>query len=171
MHPLTHLYLLPVFFQGNAQEDCYPQEDTRIQELGYNGYMEFTGVFFGCVIGASSALALAVFTYDKYNNRVLPSNSSRRRSLALTEKDKKYALGTLGDGSVYQFFLGTSLQGWFIVLATIAAQLYMLFVFVEGSEIDLSDDAKDLVYFWKCARDAVTCKNTSDLDWQGWLGK
>jgi len=50
-----------------------------------------------------------------------------------------------------------------------AAQLYMLFVFVEGAEIDLSDSAKDLVYTWKCPRDDIDCTSTSDLNGYGWM--
>ena len=44
----------------------------------------------------------------------------------------------------------------------------MLFVFVEGAEIDLSDDNVDLIYSWKCNRDQIDCRDTSDLDWRGW---
>ena len=111
-------------------------------------------------------LALAVFAYDKYKNRKLPRSSVRRASV--TNRDKKYALSTLGDGSVYQFFLGTSITGWIIVLLTLATQVGMLFVFVEGAEVDLSDDNIDLIYSWKCSRDQDDCRDTSDLSWRGW---
>jgi len=77
--------------------------------------------------------------------------------------------------------------------------MLQLFVFVEGSEINLADDrwepcdAKadcppstrsrltwmchwssllsrvDLVYSYKCPRDQDECDDTSDLTWQGWL--
>ena len=111
-------------------------------------------------------LALGVYTYDKYKNRKLSRSSIRRASV--TNRDKKYALSTLGDGSVYQFFLGTSITGWLIVLLTLATQVGMLFIFVECAEVDLSQDNVDLVYSWKCSRDQDDCRNTSDLDWRGW---
>jgi len=111
-------------------------------------------------------LALTVYAYDKYKNRKLPRSTVRRASV--TNRDKKYALSTLGDGSVYQFFLGTSIAGWLIVLLTLATQVGMLFVFVEGAEVDLSDDNVDLIYSWKCSRDQEDCRDTSDLNWRGW---
>ena len=111
-------------------------------------------------------LALSIYAYDKYKNRELPTSSARRPSV--TSRDKKYALASLGNGSVYQFFLGTSLFGWVIVLLTLVTQVGMLFVFVEGAEVDLSDDNVDLIYSWKCSRDQDECRDTSDLDWRGW---
>ena len=50
----------------------------------------------------------------------------------------------IGDDSVYQFFLGTSVVGWFIFLGTIFAQMWMLFLFVQGAEIDLSNVSRFL---------------------------
>ena len=44
----------------------------------------------------------------------------------------------------------------------------MLFVFVQGAEVDLSDDNVDLIYSWKCTRDQDECRDTSDLNWRGW---
>ena len=108
-------------------------------------------------------LAAAVYAYDKYyKNRDLPTDSIRRPSLI--NRDEKYALESLGDGSVYQFFMGVSICGWAIVLLTLATQLGMLFIFVEAAEIDLSDDNVDLIYSWKCNRDQIDCRDTSDLD-------
>jgi len=175
--PHSHVFfshstlLLPTFLPsshllGNAQEDCYPQEDSAIQKSGFATYVQFSWIFLAILIATSCVLALAVYAYDKYKNRELPRSSLRRPSV--TNRDKKYALSTLGDGSVYQFFLGTSSVGWLIVLLTLATQVGMLFVFVEGAEVDLSDDNIDLIYSWKCSRDQDDCRNTSDLDWKGW---
>ena len=108
-----------------------------------------------------------MYVYDKYHkNRDLPTDSIRRPSVI--DRDEKKALERLGDGSVYQFFMGVSICGWVIVLLTLATQLGMLFIFVEGAEIDLSDDNVDLIYSWKCNRDQIDCDDTSDLDWRGW---
>mmetsp|Transcript_27652 Transcript_27652/g.59054 ORF Transcript_27652/g.59054 Transcript_27652/m.59054 type:complete len:303 (+) Transcript_27652:2466-3374(+) len=78
----------------NAQGDCYPQEESNIQKVGFDTYMQFAGVFFACLIGASCALVLAVSTYDKYRNCNLPSSSIHQPSL--TDRDKKYALDAWG---------------------------------------------------------------------------
>ena len=152
---------------GNAQGDCYPQEDSEIQEAGFTNYVQFALVFFALIIGTSFMLVAVVYAYEKYyKNRDLPTDSIRRPSLI--NRDEKYALESLGDGSVYQFFMGVSICGWFIVLLTLATQLGMLFIFVEAAEIDLSDDNVDLIYSWKCNRDQIDCRDTSDLDWRGW---
>ena len=151
----------------NAQGDCYPQEKSEIQEAGFTNYVQFALVFFALIIGTSFMLAAAVYAYDKYyKNRDLPTDSIRRPSLI--DRDEKNALESLGDGSVYQFFMGVSICGWAIVLLTLATQLGMLFIFVEAAEIDLSDDNVDLIYSWKCNRDQIDCRDTSDLDWRGW---
>jgi len=110
-------------------------------------------------------LSLVVFAYDKYRNYLLPSFPVRCQ--LQTSRDKKYALGTIGDDSVYQFFLGTSWIGWLIVLVTMVLQIWMLLQFVAGSEIDLSSDKVDLSYTFKCPRDQDKCKNTSNLTLQG----
>jgi hypothetical protein len=160
-HSLLHNHIL-----GNAQGDCFPQEDNPIMKVGFTDYMQFSWVFIACLVGASFILAVAVFAYDKYQNRDVPIRSLRRESTL--SRDDKYALSSLGAGSVYQFFLGTSIPGWIIVLLTLAVQMGMLFIFVDGAEIDLSKDNVDLVYSWKCTRDDIECSDTSDLDWKGW---
>jgi len=167
---LTTLHSQPslssLCLSGNAQEDCYPQKDSAVQKAGFTTYVQFSWVFLAILIATSCVLALSVYAYDKYKNRELPRGSLRRPSV--TNRDKKYALSTLGDGSVYQFFLGTSITGWIIVLLTLATQVGMLFVFVEGAEVDLADDNVDLIYSWKCSRDQDDCRDTSDLTWRGW---
>ena len=163
---LTYLSPCLTISLGNAQEDCYPQVDSAIQKAGYTSYARFSWIFIAILIATSCVLALSIYAYDKYKNRELPRSSARRPSV--TSRDKKYALASLGNGSVYQFFLGTSLFGWVIVLLTLVTQVGMLFVFVEGAEVDLSDDNVDLIYSWKCSRDQDECRDTSDLDWKGW---
>lgn len=60
-------------------------------------------------------------------------------------RDKKYALDTIGSDSVYMFFLSNSWPGWGFALGTMAAQIGILYIFVEGAEFDLSNDISDLV--------------------------
>ena len=84
--------------------------------------MQFSFVFLACLFGASAVLALAVYTRDKYQNRRLPTTLTRTSFIA----DKKYALSTMGDDSVYKFFLGKSWVGWMIVLLVVVAQMGLL---------------------------------------------
>jgi len=132
--------------------------------------MQLAGVFFCCVIGASCLLALLSFAWKAHRKNELTRGNFARRS-SFSERDRKYALETLGSDSVNQFFLGTSVCGWVIVSLTIASQIGILFMFVEGAEIDLSSDSIDLVYTYKCPRDQVECTNTNDIDWKGWTGR
>ncbi len=110
----------------------------------------------------SFMLALASFSYNRYTYHV-----SHYRQQSLADQDKTYALETLGINSVYQFFVEKSICGWTIVVMTISAQFWLLTVFVESSERDLSDDKVDMVYFWKCTRESDVCFSTTDLSWKG----
>ncbi len=154
------------FVKGNANGDCLPQEKTKIQKAGFNSYMQLSVVFFALLMLACVILAVAVFAYDKYLRGKHHPTLHRQST---TEMDTKYALETIGDQSVYHFLVGRSIWGWFIALATMAMQIYMLFVFVKGSEQNLSSDKTDLVYTWKCPRDVDDCRDLSDLSFDGWL--
>ena len=107
------------FYLGNSQSDCEPQKDTSILQGGFDSYMQSTWAVFGVIVGASLFVLFLSFVYDR--------NSNNHGDLL--NYDQKYRLDTLGLNSVYQFFLGTSLCGWVIVLATIAIQFWLLFVF------------------------------------------
>jgi hypothetical protein len=106
------------------------------------------------------------FCYGKYRNRKLGLSSIRRTA---REKDHKYALETLGNGSTDKFFLGRSWIGWFCALKNIAIQFWIFLIFVDSSEYNLSDSHVAIQYTWQCIRDNEGCFNTSDLTWQGWL--
>ena len=112
-------------------------------------------------------MALGSYAYDKHRNT---RDNSRYVRTAARSRDDKYHLEQIGKGSVYQFFAGKSVSGWCIVLLTIGVQFWLLSFFVEGSEIDLSDDKVDVVYTWKCPRDYDECFSTKDLDAPGWIG-
>ena len=118
-----------VFLSGNAQEDCYPQEE-NFENVGFiENYQQLTGLFFLCLFIACCAAALTLYVKDKYKNRALPTSSMRRPSLSI--RDQMYALDAVGDDSVYQFLLGKSRIGWMIALVTMGAQIWILFVFVK----------------------------------------
>ena len=44
-----------------------------------------------------------------------------------------------------------------MALAALLSQAWMSYLFIVGSEYDLSSDQTDLVYTWKCPRDTDTC--------------
>ena len=83
--------------------------------------------------------------------------------------DTKYAIETIGVGSVYSFLLGSNIGGWIIALATIGLQTFMLRPFILAADFDLSKDDSDLVYTWKCNRDSIICEDKNDLSPYGWV--
>jgi hypothetical protein len=112
-------------------------------------------------------LAIAISAFKKYRDCTIVIAPIQQQFLA--DRDHKHALENLGEDSVYQFFLGTSKWSWFIVIATMVAQISTLSVFVSSSKRDFNDGTVDMVYTWKCTRDEETCINTCYLNWKGWL--
>jgi hypothetical protein len=135
-----------------------------IQQSEYLNYEQTSGIVIGGIIGVSCALALVSFAYDNYNTDGVNFHQP------LSNRDEKYRLELIGKDSVYKFFVGKSYCGLLIVVVTTAAGFWLLFIFVEGSEMDLSNDKVDFVYTWKCTRDSEKCFSTKDLNWEGWLG-
>ena len=82
--------------------------------------------------------------------------------------DTKYAIETVGVGSVYSFLMSSSVGGWVIALVTIGLQTYMLWPFILAADFDLANDNSDLVYTWKCNRDSIICEDKNDLSTYGW---
>ena len=112
-------------------------------------------------------MALAIYAREKYRENDIPITPVHTESF--TYRDQQHAFENLGEDSVYQFFLGTSRLGWFVVVATVVVQLSIVSIFVGGSRRDLSDSNSDMVYTWKCTRDQETCFSTEGLDWRGWF--
>ncbi len=106
--------------------NVYPIGRNSSAKISFDDYM----------LVACSSLGLVSFAHDKYRHR--HEQRAIHRQLT-TNEDTKYALEAIGTESVYQFFLGNSGWGWVIVLSTMALQIGVLFVFVRGSEADLSD--------------------------------
>mmetsp|Transcript_6577 Transcript_6577/g.14322 ORF Transcript_6577/g.14322 Transcript_6577/m.14322 type:complete len:334 (+) Transcript_6577:748-1749(+) len=138
-----------------------------VQEAGFKDYVVFSLAFLAILIGVSGVLALAVFAYDKHQNRHVPRETIR--SPELISGDEKYALSAIGEDSAYKFFQGKSWFGWMIYLATVGVQIWLLFIFVTAADIDLADETSALVYTWKCPRDRVECEFKGDLTLQGWV--
>ena len=83
--------------------------------------------------------------------------------------DTKYAIDTIGVGSVYSFLLSSNIGGWLIALVTIGLQTFMLWPFILAADFDLANDNSDLVYTWKCNRDSIICEDKNDLSPYGWV--
>ncbi|KAL7505943.1 hypothetical protein ACHAXN_003319 [Cyclotella atomus] len=151
----------------NYQEDCYPNRLTKIQEDGFESYTVFTWVFLTAVLGGSLILACIVLLYGRCRRKEAYTDRSFRASVV--RRAKKYALDKIGDDSVYKFFLGSTIHGWFTALAVIGLQIWMLYTFIFAAEFDLSDDKSDLVYTWRCPRDNIECSDKGDANPRGWL--
>jgi len=151
----------------NKDGNCYPSKDTDVQAWGFRSYSHFTWVFFGSIFGLACVTAILSWTYDEVKNYLEPNQLMLQSQT--NERDGKYALEVIGEDSVYQFFLGKSVVGWVIAMATMVAQLWMNYLFVQASEVDLSDDRSDLAYTWMCPRDAHECNDTGDLSHRGWV--
>ena len=107
-------------FSGNAQGDCHSTELHPIQNSEFKTFLSFSFAFIGMLFAASGVLASAMYARNRYQNRGMPESSIHCPSYK--GKDRKYALSTIGNDSVYQFFLRNSWQGWIIVLLTMGAQ-------------------------------------------------
>jgi hypothetical protein len=115
-------------------------------------------------VGSACILALAIVACEKYQDCNTPRTPIHSQSLT----DRDYALEHLGEGSVYQSFLGTSKGGWLIITDTMVIQILILSIFVGASKKDF-DCKVDMVYTWKYTRDQEACFDTSYLDVKGWL--
>eukprot|EP00984_Skeletonema_dohrnii_P004616 scaffold1634_cov118-Skeletonema_dohrnii-CCMP3373.AAC.14 len=151
---------------GNANEDCYPQEETQIAEhLGLN-YSEFAAVLFACFVAFCCMVALSLYLCNKRKNRGSALTTSTERRL---EEDDKYALSRIGKESVYSYFVTDMIFGWLVAFVTLGIQVGILAFFIMASEANLQDDTIDIQFTWKCPRDSDVCKNTADLTDAGWF--
>lgn len=161
----SHFSVVRIFV-GNNEGYCYPQEETLVQQAGFSSYRQFTWCFVAIVICAAIAVYLMSFAYDQYQTRRMGLSLDRSTTRG---RDQKYAIDILGESSTNQFFLGKSWLGWICAGKNIVIQFWVILIFVDSSEYDLSDSKVDIQYTWKCTRESDECFNTSDLDWHGWL--
>ncbi len=150
---------------GNANEDCYPQEDTRVVDLGLT-YVTFAIVLFAGFVAFSSMIVLFVYLFRKRRNS---GNVLTRPTEESLERDDRYALSRIGTGSVYSYFVTESHVGWLVALTTLCVQILSLIFFIKASEANLQDDKIDIQFTWKCPRDSDECRNTADLTNAGWF--
>ena len=153
----------------NNNGDCHSTEPARLAQVpakrGFSSYAEFIWVFLFLLIGYCMLIVAASSLYDlRRSERFIVT--ARRPSVTI--RDKKYAMDTIGQDSVYSFFLTTKWKAWVLALAVLAVQIAALTMFVKAAVKDFSDDRSDFIYSFKCPRNNLYCTDESDLTWQGW---
>jgi len=147
----------------NSDGDCHSTERPNLEEIelaGFESYAHFIWVFLLFLSGYVFLIVLASFVYD--SKRYASQTHSSNRD------DEKYALNTIGEDSVYSFFMTNKKRAWVFTWAVVAVQITALFMFVRAAVKDFTDDTSDFQYSWKCPRNSTECSDESDLDWQGW---
>ena len=127
---------------GNTRGDCHETEPSKLEDQ-YSSYAIFTWVFLLSLLGYVFIVVTASFSFDLFWNHTPPRSVTG--SLTLPD-DEKYALGSIGEDSVYQYFLGNSVFNWMIALAVITFQALALAMFVRAAGKDFGSDRSDFVY-------------------------
>ena len=147
------------------------EKDTSLRS--FTSYKRMAWVYFLVIMGCCIVLYYVSFFYKKCKDRTLQGASGPQDSSAatnanhaqeeldtMTEEIDRSALQMMGEDSVYRFFLENSYWGWGVALSMVAIQLWMCFVFVNGSEFEFYNPTSDLKYLWECPRDEVECRTT-----------
>ena len=131
---------------GNSKSECHDTKPDRIQELnrkGFGSYAQFAWVFFLILLGSAILIIILSYIYDLRQER--SSGRSLRRESAIG-RDNKYAINTIGEDSVYQYFLGKNVLGWLFASAIVTIQIVALLIFVNAAMKDFTDDVSDFIY-------------------------
>ena len=144
-------------------EDCYPQEDTRVEKWGFS-YGTFAAVLFAGFVAICCIIVLTVYLFSKRKQRGNAVTRSAKRRV----EDEKYALKRIGKDSVYSYFVTDKKRGWLVAFVALGIQVWLLSFFVIASETNLQDDKTDIQFTWQCPRDSDVCKDKSDLTSAGW---
>jgi len=155
-----------ICMSGNANEECYPQEEEKL---------DFVYTAIGLIAGfVASCCAVVLYLYFS-NKRKKNKNKGRRITLSMTMKKRrqkeedKYALSRIGKESVYSYFVTESRVGWLVAFTTLLVQGVLLVFFVMASKSNLQDDKIDINFSWKCPRDSDECDDFTDLTKIGWV--
>ena len=110
---------------------------------GFESYAQFAWVFFLLLLGYALLVITISYICDLRQERTT-GRSLRRQSVI--GRDNKYAINTIGGGSVYQYFLGKSVLGWLFAAAVVTIQIVALIIFVNAAMKDFTDDVSDFIY-------------------------
>ena len=171
---LIHIHnhnLIPTIYRhpiklGNADDGCYPQEETNVQKLGVESYETFAAVLFTCFIALCCMVALLLYMTARRKNI---SNSLTSEMETRIKENDMYALSKIGKDSVYSYIVTDKVYGWFIALATIGIQVGILIFFMNSAEASLQNNSTAVQFTWLCPRDTDVCKDTSNLTDFGWI--
>jgi hypothetical protein len=97
------------------------------------------------LLGFIFLLVTASYIYDLCRDRGRSSGHVPRRA-SIVARDSKYAIGSIGEDSVYQYFLGKSILGWIVAASVVTVQIVALNIFVKAAVKDFTNDASDFIY-------------------------
>ncbi len=179
---------------GNANDDCYPQEESFADEAGLKNYSIFAAVIFVVFFSFCLVFALSFYLFgfgfnviaDDDDAETKPKLEEDEREHDIRggqtkeededketrpEEDDMYALtlSKICKDSVYSYLVTDKPLGWLLVFATLGIQIGILAFFIIASEANLQDDKIDIEFTWKCPRDSVMCDDRADLTKAGWV--
>ena len=169
INSLNFLCLLTLL-AGNIANDCFRMGDTSILGgLVQQTYIELSWKVILSLAGCCVVLNITLKCW-KYNSNSVdtsePQDSTTDADADASQDSSLEAASTLelmGEDSVYRFFLTKSWWCWGIALVTVAAQIGMCYIFVQGSEYEFALSISDLKYAWKCPPDLIGCRNTMGM--------
>jgi hypothetical protein len=164
---ICYKYLSPTFIEitpGNADDDCYPQADTKVEKWGLKDYGTFAALLFACFVLLCCMVASLLHIIGRRRNHGITFTAAIETRI----KDDEYALSKIGKDSVYSYFVTDMVFGWQTALATLGIQIAILIVFTNASDANLQDDKTDIQFTWQCPRDTDVCANKADLTEYGW---
>ena len=99
------------------------------------------------LLGFIFLLVTASYIYDLCRDRGRSSGHVPiPRRASIVARDSKYAIGSIGEDSVYQYFLGKSILGWIVAASVVTVQIVALNIFVKAAVKDFTNDASDFIY-------------------------
>jgi len=150
---------------GNEDDDCYPQEETKVVKWGLKGYGTFAAVLSACFIALCCMVAILLYIIARRKN--IGNSLTSAVEMRIKQNDM-YALSKIGKDSVYSYFVTDKIFGWMAALTTLCLQFGILLFFINASEANLQNDRTDVQFTWKCPRDTYACENTAGLTDAGW---
>ena len=159
----AHLNSGPFSCLGNSQDECFFKGEIPIVEAGFDNYIQLSWVFLLSIAGGCVLTHVVLFIYKQFKNNHDSNFNESQEYETIVEEENRYAQEAIGQDSVYRYFLGNTLSGLGISLASVAIQFWMSYEFVMGSEYDFEKSTSDLTYTWMCPRDDIVCRNTNGM--------
>eukprot|EP00984_Skeletonema_dohrnii_P033039 scaffold28411_cov83-Skeletonema_dohrnii-CCMP3373.AAC.1 len=149
----------------NEDDDCYPQEETKVVKWGLKDYGTFAAVLSACFIALCCMVAILLYVIAR---RMDIGNSLTSADATRIKENDMYALSKIGKDSVYSYFVTDNIFGWMAALTALCLQFGILVFFIRASEANLQNDRTDVQFTWKCPRDTDVCDDKADFTGAGW---